>query len=99
MKRTVHAVVEPLEKSRVRALPPEFRPSTVTLSAPLNSSSGLKALVIVHAPPEGWIETDVQVFAAKDAEATSAKLALMVMLIVAPACDPLMPVNAALNDE
>jgi hypothetical protein len=36
---------------------------------------------------------------AREAEATSAKLALIVIRMVAPVCDPLMPENAALNEE
>ncbi len=46
----------------VSALPPLFRPSTVTLSAPLKSTSGppeTEPLTVRAAPPAGWISSEV----------------------------------------
>ena len=63
MKRTVlvPAVFEAVVLARVSALPPLFRPSMVTLAAPLRSTSGLPAaiapLMLRAKPPSGLTET------------------------------------------
>jgi len=59
----VLAVADAVVFEIVSELPPEFRPSIVTLSAPFKSINGLPAAIapetVRAAPPEGWIKTDV----------------------------------------
>ena len=59
----VLAVAEAVVFAIVSELPPELRPSMVTLSAPFRSINGLPATIapetVRAAPPEGWTRTDV----------------------------------------
>ena len=63
MKRIVEVpeVAETVVLAIVSELPPVFKPSIVTLSAPLRSISGLPAaiapLIVRAAPPEGRMRT------------------------------------------
>ena len=61
MNRIVEAFAVALVLSIVSELPPLFKPSMVTLVAPLRSIKGLSSApeTVRGAPPEGWIETEV----------------------------------------
>jgi hypothetical protein len=60
----VPEVAETVVLSIVNELPPLFKPSTVTLSAPLKSIKGKPAVaapeIVLAAPPAGWMLKDVQ---------------------------------------
>src|SRR5438046_351038 len=63
IKRIVlDAVFEVFVFAIVKELPPELRPSMVTLSAPFKSINGTplaSALIVRAAPPAGWIRIEV----------------------------------------
>ena len=85
----------------VNEFPPEFKPSIVTLSAPLRSINGNPAFtlaeIVLEAPPFGLILRVVHAPLFRTAPVTgSAVLPVIRIVIVAPVCaPPLIAVKAA----